>query len=180
METRTFISLMFITGLAITGVGSLNAEDGDMLKAGEKAPDFSLPDSRRDMRSLGDFLGTPTLIFFYPKDHSPGCTKEACTLRDNYSRFREYNIDIVGISYDSPESHAGFKEKYNLPFTLLSDSEKTVAKAYGASRGVLNFIGAKRISYLLDDEGIVMKVYPDVTPTDHADEILSYFETRKK
>ncbi|MCF7804177.1 MAG: peroxiredoxin [Candidatus Marinimicrobia bacterium] len=149
-----------------------------MLKSGDTAPDFSLPDSQNEMRSLSDFTGTPTVVYFYPKDDTPGCTKEACSFRDNYDAFKDADIDVIGISYDSPESHAEFKEKYNLPFTLLSDSNKEVAKNYGASRGLLDLMGAKRITYLLDEDNTVIKVYPNVTPADHAEEILDYFEKR--
>lgn len=151
------------------------AEGSDMLEVGQKAPDFSLLDSQNEMRSLGEFLGSPTVVYFYPKDDTPGCTKEACSFRDNFGQFQENNINVVGISYDSPESHAEFKEKYSLPFTLLSDSDKEVAKKYGASRGLLDLVGTRRITYLLDSEGTVIKVYENVTPADHADDILELY-----
>lgn len=146
-----------------------------MLQAGQKAPEFALKDSNGELRELQEFYGSPTVIYFYPKDDTPGCTKEACSFRDNYNLFEQQGIQVVGISYDSPESHAEFKEKYNLPFTLLSDENKSVAEKYGANRGLLNFVGAKRISYLLDEEGTIIKVYPDVTPAEHVGEILDYF-----
>jgi len=160
--------------LIITMSSAISAGDG-MLQTGQKAPEFSLKDSNGEMRTLDEFYGSPTVIYFYPKDDTPGCTKEACSFRDNYSLFESKGIQVVGISYDSPESHTEFKEKYNLPFTLLSDSEKTVAEKYGANRGLLDFVGAKRISYLLDKDGIIIKVYPNVTPADHAGDILEEF-----
>jgi len=147
-----------------------------MLQAGQKAPEFALKDSKGEVRELQEFYGSPTVIYFYPKDDTPGCTTEACSFRDNYNQFEQQGIQVVGISYDSPESHAEFKEKYNLPFTLLSDSDKTVAEKYGADRGLLNFVGAKRISYLLDKNGTIIKIYPNVTPADHAGDILEDFK----
>ena len=154
------------------------AKENTMLEPGQKAPEFSLRDSQNTLRSLQDFSGSPTVVYFYPKDDTPGCTKEACSFRDSYHQFQERNINVIGISYDSPESHADFKKKYNLPFTLLSDSDKEVAKQYGASRGLLDLMGAKRITYLLDETGTVLTVYPNVTPADHAGDILDYFENR--
>ncbi|MBS1272202.1 MAG: putative peroxiredoxin bcp [Candidatus Marinimicrobia bacterium] len=170
------IAILGITVL-FTSIPAL-AEGNVMIEVGEKAPDFSLLDSQKELRSLEEFLGSPTVIYFYPKDDTPGCTKEACSFRDNYQQFKESNIDVIGISYDGPESHAEFKEKYSLPFTLLSDSNKEVAKKYGASRGLLDLVGAKRITYLLDSEGTVIKVYENVTPADHAGGILEFYANR--
>lgn len=150
------------------------ADNSDMLEIGEKAPNFKLKNSNGEKMSLKDFKGTPTVVYFYPKDDTPGCTTEACSFRDNYSSYKENNIDVIGISYDSPESHKAFKEKYNLPFTLLSDSKKKVAKKYGADRQPNNNV-AKRITYLLDADGKVVKVYPNVTPDGHATEILAAY-----
>lgn len=166
---------MLVLSTAVT----LNAGDA-MLKVGQKAPDFSLKDSNGQVRNLREFYGTPIVIYFYPKDDTPGCTKEACSFRDNYNLFKEQGIEVIGISYDSPESHAEFKKKYNLPFTLLSDIDKSVAEKYGANRGILNFIGAKRITYLLDKSGIIIKVYPNVTPAEHAGKILDFFNKRNQ
>ncbi len=149
-------------------------ENSNLLKVGDKAPIFKLKNSEGKRMSLKDFKGTPTVIYFYPKDDTPGCTTEACSFRDNYSTYEENNIDVVGISYDSPQSHKDFKEKYNLPFTLLSDTKKKVAKKYGADRQPENNV-AKRITYLLDSDGKVVKVYPDVTPDGHAEEILAAY-----
>jgi peroxiredoxin Q/BCP len=150
------------------------ADNSDLLEVGEKAPNFKLKNSNGDKMSLKDFRGTPTVVYFYPKDDTPGCTTEACSFRDNYSAYKENNIDVIGISYDSPESHKAFKEKYDLPFTLLADTKKKVAKKYGADRQPNNNV-AKRITYLLDADGKVVKVYPDVTPDGHASEILAAY-----
>lgn len=150
------------------------ADSSNLLEVGEKAPNFKLKNSNGEKMSLKDFKGTPTVVYFYPKDDTPGCTTEACSFRDNFSSYEENNIDVIGISYDSPESHQAFKEKYNLPFTLLSDTKKKVAKKYGADRQPNNNV-AKRITYLLDADGKVVKVYPDVTPDGHAAEILAAY-----
>jgi peroxiredoxin Q/BCP len=114
------------------------------------------------------------LVYFYPKDDTPGCTKEACALRDNFPAFKGSELEIIGISKDAPESHAQFAEKYSLPFLLLSDAEQAVIHAYGADEE-----GRKRISYLIDPEGIVRKAYAKVTPETHAEEVLKDFEELK-
>jgi peroxiredoxin Q/BCP len=138
------------------------------------APDFILPDKAGTPHALHDYRGKWILVYFYPKDDTPGCTKEACVLRDNFPAFKDSELEIVGISKDAPESHAQFAEKYSLPFLLLSDAEQAVIHAYGADEE-----GRKRISYLIDPEGIVRKAYAKVTPETHAEEVLKDFEVLK-
>ncbi len=139
-----------------------------MLKVGDKASDFSLKDESGKKQTLKKYRGKWVVVYFYPKDDTPGCTKEACGIRDNYSAFQKQGIVVLGVSKDTPASHMKFKEKYSLPFTLLSDPEKKLIKAYGAARG--NFTA--RISYVIDPKGKVVKVYSKVTPATHAGEIL--------
>lgn len=141
------------------------------LKVGDMAPDFSLPDQDSTVHKLSDYKGQKVVVYFYPKDDTPGCTKEACSLRDNYSDFSKLGIRVFGISYDTPESHRKFRKKYNLPFTLLSDETKEVSKLYGAS-GVLT---PKRITFLIKKNGKIVRIYDKVTVTTHGEDILQFF-----
>jgi peroxiredoxin Q/BCP len=139
-----------------------------MLKVGDLAPAFSLLDQDGECKSLSDYIGSITLIYFYPKDDTPGCTKEACSIRDAWADYKKAGVQVVGISSDAPESHKVFQEKYKLPFTLLSDRDRSTIAEYGAKG-----IGTKRISYLIGPDGCVLKAYPKVDPALHADEILA-------
>lgn len=137
-----------------------------MLAKGTKAPDFSALDQNGKEVRLSDHLGKWVLLYFYPKDNTPGCTKEACSLRDNHFQFRHLGGVVIGVSSDSVESHGKFAAKYELPFSIVSDSDKSIIKAYEAS-GLL-----KRVSYLIDPSGLIAKDYPRVRPADHAQEVL--------
>lgn len=141
------------------------------LTIGSIAPDFSLPDQDKKVRTLKEFRGSYVVLYFYPKDETPGCTKEACGLRDDFSAFTTQGIVILGVSYDSPASHKAFKENHHLSFTLLSDSDKTVAKKYGAYRWFIPF--ARRITYLINPQGIICAVIPRVDVSTHASQILT-------
>ena len=145
-----------------------------MLALGTKAPDFSAPDQTGEIHHLSDHLGKWVLLYFYPKDNTPGCTTEACTLRDNYENFEKIDVDVLGVSADPVESHNGFAQKYELPFPLISDPNKTIIKAYEAD----GF--AKRVSYLIDPEGRIIKTYEKVKPGDHAAEVLQDLSALKK
>lgn len=140
-----------------------------MLKEHDKAPDFRLLDQKGIPHTLSQYEGKYVLVYFYPKDDTPGCTKEACTLRDAYSDFERLGVVVIGISKDSTESHKKFAEKYNLPFIILSDPEKGIIESYGAKSAV----GTRRISYLVNPAGKIEKVYPKVDPAMHAGEILA-------
>ncbi len=140
-----------------------------MLKVGSQAPDFLLKDENGKDQSLKDYKGTWVVVYFYPKDDTSGCTKEACGIRDNFSEFKKQGIVVLGVSKDTSASHIKFKEKYSLPFTLLSDPQKELIKSYGAARG--NFTA--RITYIIDSKGKVAKAYSSVTPATHAAEILA-------
>lgn len=132
------------------------------------------------MYTNDDFAGKWLVIYFYPKDDTPGCTKEACSFRDNFTLFAKEGIEVVGISKDSVKSHKKFAQKYELPFLLLADPEKTTIQAFGAW-GQKSFMGRKfdgilRTTFLIDPVGIVRKVYENVKPTDHAKEIIQDME----
>ncbi|MEM9299712.1 MAG: peroxiredoxin [Bacteroidota bacterium] len=129
------------------------------LKVGETAPNFNLASTGKNRFNLKD-LNEPLVLFFYPKDFTPGCTKEACSFRDNFEFFKNLDVQVVGINTDTLSTHAKFKEKHNLPFELLSDASGKVCKAYKAHVPVLNI--AKRITYLIDAEKKIAAVYNDL------------------
>lgn len=135
------------------------------------APDFNLVDQNNKYHSLADYRGKWVVIYFYPRDNSPGCTTEAKNFRDNINKFIGLNTEVIGISPDSPLSHKKFADQYSLPITLLSDPTKAVIRKYHAA-GIIT----KRISYLIDPDGIIKRVYTSVTPAKHAEEILSDLE----
>lgn len=147
-----------------------------MLKTGDIAPDFELLDQEGKSHKLSDYLGKKVILYFYPKDDTPGCTKEACGFRDNFAEYRKHGIIILGVSKDSEKSHSRFAEKYSLPFTLLSDNETTVAQAYGVwglkKMMGREYYGMNRVTYVIDEEGKVLQVYKKVKPEHHAEEIL--------
>ncbi len=137
------------------------------LTIGQPAPEFELPDQDNKTHKLSDYKGKVVVVYFYPKDDTPGCTKEACGIRDNYDEYTKLGVQVFGVSHDTPESHKKFIEKYNLPFTLLSDPAKEMIKSYGAG-GMMT----RRVSYLINTDGTVAKYYAKVDPTSHATEIL--------
>ena len=147
------------------------------LQIGDPAPDFTLPDQNGDPVSLSSFQGQRVVIYFYPKDDTPGCTKEACNFRDQWSAFREHNIAVLGISKDGATSHTKFISKHNLPFTLLSDAEPCpVAESFG-SYGLKKFMGREymgmmRHTFVVSTEGAIEKVYLKVKAETMADDIL--------
>jgi peroxiredoxin Q/BCP len=148
-----------------------------MLKEGDLAPDFELTDQNGDLHKLSDYRGKKVVLYFYPKDDTPGCTKEACSFRDSFGDFRKHGIVVLGVSKDSQKSHARFQEKYSLPFLLLSDTDTAVSQAYEAW-GEKNFmgkemVGMNRITYVIDEDGRILKAYEKVKPQDHAQEILN-------
>ena len=146
-----------------------------MLKQNTKALDFTLLDQDKKEHKLSDYFDKLIVLYFYPKDDTPGCTKEACAITEVYDDFRKADITVLGVSADSPESHIKFRKKYNIPFTLLSDPNKRVIEMYEA----LKTLGStKRISYLID-KGIIIKNYPNVDPASHALEILKDIKMKK-
>lgn len=160
--------------LITIGMGNILGADIE-LKIGDSAPDFNLIDQNEKEHKLSDYFGEKIVVYFYPKDDTPGCTKEACSIRDNFTQFKENNIIVFGISYDSPRSHKKFAEKYNLPFILLSDSAKSVARLYN-SKG---WLMAKRNTFLIDKEGKIFKIYKKVDVSTHTESILNDFSKLK-
>ena len=155
-----------------------------MLKIGIKAPLFTLQDQNNETQSLKTYLGKWTLIYFYPKDDTPGCTKEACTIAEIYSDFRRLKVTVLGISKDTPKSHKKFADKFNLPFTLLSDPTAEMIDKYGAlvekSMFGKKYLGIDRVSYLINPEGKIVKAYPAVDPATHALELLKDIKILQK
>ena len=136
-----------------------------------------MPDKDGKNVSLSDFLGKKVVLYFYPKDNTPGCTRQACAFAAAYNGFKEKNVEVIGISKDSVASHVKFAEKYNLPFTLLSDSELEIIKAYGVWQEKKLYgkvsMGVVRTTYIIDENGFVEKVMPKVKPDTNAQEILA-------
>jgi peroxiredoxin Q/BCP len=147
-----------------------------MLKVGLKAPDFKLKDQENNIHSLSNYKGKWVVLYFYPKDNTPGCTKEACSFRDNLEELKKEGVVVLGVSADSVNSHQKFAEKYKLNFPILSDENKEIIKKYKAW-GKKKFMGKTyegilRITYLINKQGKIFKVYPNVSPENHALEIL--------
>lgn len=144
-------------------------------QVGHKAPNFSLLDDTGKQVQLSDYLGQKVVLYFYPKDFTPGCTKQACSLRDSYADYRDHNIAILGVSYGSVESHQAFKAKHHLNFTLLSDTSMAVAKLYGANTGAKNYFFPKRMTFLINEQGVIIKIMQQVDVATHAQAILKAF-----
>lgn len=153
---------------------------GEILKENTKAPDFTLLDNHNNKVSISDYIGKNIILYFYPKDNTTGCTKEACDFRDNINDFEESDTVILGISKDSVKSHTNFILKYNLPFTLLSDPQKEVCEMYGVMQMKKmygkEYLGISRTTYIIDKNGIIKKVYPKVKVKGHVDEVLQYIK----
>ena len=146
------------------------------IKEGQKAPEFTLPDQNNDIHNLADYKGKWVLLYFYPKDNTPGCTKQACDIRDNFELFKKAGITVLGMSKDSVKSHKKFEEKHDLPFTLLSDEELTTLQAYDVwhKKKMMGreYMGIMRTSFLINPEGNIAKIYEKVKPPAHAEMIL--------
>lgn len=151
------------------------------LTVGKKAPAISLPDQNGKTHQLKDYLGQWVLVYFYPKDDTTGCTKEACQLRDNLPRFKKLKAVVLGISVDTVASHKKFETKYTLPFTLLADEKKEVVEKYGVwqekSMYGRTYMGTVRTSFLIDPSGKIAKIYEKVKPELHAAEVLADLQT---
>ena len=146
------------------------------ITAGSLAPEFTLQDENGLKHSLSDYRGKPLILYFYPKDDTPGCTTEACNFRDDYSKYQEAQVVILGLSPDTPRSHKKFKAKYDLPFTLLADEDHAVCDLYG-TWGPKKFMGKSyegvyRTTFLIDSQGYIRKVYENVKPAEHSSEVL--------
>ena len=146
------------------------------ISAGNPAPDFTLPDENGVTRKLSDYRGQPVVLYFYPKDDTPGCTTEACNFRDDYSQYTQAGVVILGVSPDSPKNHIKFKEKYHLPFTLLADEGHKVCELYGVwgPKKMMGraYDGVYRTTFLIDRQGKLVKVFESVKPAEHSKEVL--------
>ena len=148
-----------------------------MVSEGEQAPDFTLTSDTGEAVSLSDFRGKPVVLYFYPKDDTPGCTTQACGIRDAYADFERAGAVVLGVSPDGPAEHVKFKEKYDLPFALLADPEHAVAELYGIwgekSYMGRTYLGVSRTTFLVSPDGTVAKVMHDVKPVTHAADVLA-------
>ena len=149
-----------------------------MLTVGTKAPDFILNDQNGAEVRLSDFLGQKVILYFYPRDNTPGCTRQACAFAGSYAAFREQNVTVIGVSKDSVASHVKFAQKYELPFILLADPELQAIQAYGVWQEKKLYgkvsMGVVRSTYIIDENGVIEKVMPKVKPDTNAAEILEY------
>jgi len=147
------------------------------LTVGDKAPDFTLPTDTENMLSLSQCRGKKVLLYFYPKDNTPGCTKEACDFRDNFAQFKKHGVEIFGISKDSAAAHTKFKQKYTLPFTLLVDANADVCEAYGVinkkSLFGKTFLGIQRSTFLIDEKGVIRAIWRKVKVPGHVEQLLN-------
>lgn len=155
-----------------------------MLAVGTKAPDFVLNDKEGNAVSLSDFLGKKVVLYFYPKDNTPGCTRQACAFASAYAEFEKLNIAVIGISKDSTASHKKFAEKYNLPFIILSDPELAAIKAYDVWQEKKMYgkvtMGVVRTTYIINEQGVIEHVMPKVKPDTNAAEILELIRSERK
>ena len=151
-----------------------------MLEVGTKAPDFTLPDKYGNEVSLKDFAGKKVVLYYYPKDNTPGCTRQACAFAQNYEEFKNRDVAVIGVSKDSAASHVKFAEKHDLPFILLSDTELQAIQAYDVwkEKKVCGKVGmgVVRTTYVIDEQGVIEKAMPKVKPDTNAAEILAYLD----
>ena len=166
MMTRAYPTLLLL-GLLLGGPVYADVQ------VGQPAPDFQLQDQYGDCHQLADFADQWLAIYFYPKDDTPGCTTEACNFRDNFYAFRAIGAAVVGISLDDVASHREFSDKYRLPFTILADTDGATASAFGVLRDMKVFKVARRESFLINPDGIVVKHYPKVDPDTHTQDVLA-------
>lgn len=154
-----------------------------MLEVGMKAPAFTLPDKDGNLVSLADFAGKTVALYFYPRDNTPGCTRQACAFASAYEEFKNINAVVIGVSKDSVTSHQKFAEKHGLPFILLSDPERAAIEAYGVWQEKKNYgkvsMGVVRSTFVIDENGVVEKVMPKVKPDTNAAEIMAYLRGEK-
>ena len=155
-----------------------------MLEAGVKAPEFKLQDKDGNLVSLSDFKNKKIVLYFYPRDNTPGCTKQACSFRDNYEEFKSKDVVVIGISKDSIKSHTNFAQKHDLPFILLSDPELEAIKAYDVWQEKKLYgkvsMGVVRTTYIIDENGMIEKVYDKVKTDKNVGEVLEYLDSIKR
>jgi len=150
------------------------------LKEGDKAPDFTVRDGEGQTVRLKDLRGKKVVLYFYPKDDTPGCTKEACSFRDSFAKFKKRDIEVLGVSFDSEAKHKKFAQKFDLPFRLLADTDRSIAESFG-TYGEKKFMGRTymgihRMTFLIDEKGKIKKIFNKVKPEEHAEEVLAAFD----
>ncbi|MCK5325336.1 MAG: peroxiredoxin [Woeseiaceae bacterium] len=170
------LTFRFVTTVATLLLGHPAVAAGG-LDVGNPAPEFELPDQQGQLHSLEDYRDQWVVLYFYPKDETPGCTTEACEFRDNIFAYRELNAQILGVSLDDVESHKKFAANHSLPFPLLADTEGTTADAYGVKTRMMGWTVAKRQTFLIDPDGNIAKHYEDVKPDAHSVEVLADLES---
>ena len=153
-----------------------------MLKEGSTAPAFKTTDANGETVNLKDLRGQKVVLYFYPKDDTPGCTKEACSFRDAFSKFKKQSITVLGVSPDSEKSHQKFTRKFDMPFRLLADTDRAISESYG-TYGEKKFMGrtymgVHRMTFLIDEKGKIKKIFGKVKPEDHAEEVLNAFSEK--
>ena len=152
-----------------------------MLEVGIKAPDFELPDQNGKIHRLSDYTGKKVILYFYPRDNTPGCTRQACAFRDSFAQFRAMDVAVIGISKDTEASHQRFIRKFELPFLLLADPDLTAIKAYEVWQEKKMYgktaFGTARTTFVIDEQGKILKIFEKAKPDTNASEILEYFKT---
>ena len=175
---------IFLKMLTLTAVISVfvwaDAYTDTQPAVGDSAPTFKLQDQNGDWHTLGDYKGKYVVLFFYPKDGTPGCTTEACNFRDNIFAFDDLNTQILGISLDDVDSHKEFSEKYSLPYPILADVEKESAVDYGVLGKFMMMTITKRESFIIDPDGLILKHYKNVDPDKHTDEVIEELKSLQK
>jgi thioredoxin-dependent peroxiredoxin len=168
------VGIVLTTGIAVVLIRPRSAQ-AKLLNIGDQAPNFSTDAISGDQTipvHLIDYRGRRVVLYFYPKDNTPGCTREACAFRDGYAKLQSWGITVFGCSIDNADSHRGFAKKYQLPFPLLLDPDKKIARAYGADNGIRILGLDKRITYVIGEDGRIAAVYPEVDPATHANQII--------
>lgn len=171
---KTYLTKLLLLAIALF---SLQALAADQPVVGEPAPEFELADQEGQLHSLEDYRDRWVVLYFYPKDETPGCTTEACEFRDNIFAYREMNAQILGVSLDDIESHKAFSENHDLPFPLLADADGSVADAYGVKTKMFGMTVAKRQTFIIGPDGTLAKHYGNVTPATHSAEVLADLES---
>jgi thioredoxin-dependent peroxiredoxin len=170
-----------LLGLLLTlPFAAVQAEDAAGPQDGQAAPDFKLQDQKGEWHTLAQYHGKWVVLYFYPKDDTPGCTTEVCTFRDDVAKLHKQNAEVLGVSLDDVKSHAEFAEKYHVPFPLLSDANQETAKTYGVLTTKMGMTYAKRETFLIDPEGKIAKHYRDVDPEKNSKQVLADLATLEK
>lgn len=167
-----------IAACAGSGTPATSAPGPTHLDPVSMAPEFQAPDETGALRSLSEFRGRALVLYFYPKDGTPGCTREACAFRDEWHRIQAAGAQVVGISLDSVESHAAFKKKHDLPFPLLSDTDGKLLAAYGVPENPEGY--ASRTTFVIDAQGMIRRIFPEVDPAVHVREVLAVLEQMQR